>query len=45
MNLTLLNINVNTVSGPVDLIAASGRATVLLPNNIKLYINDALHSN
>ena len=44
-NLTLVSFNVQTISGPVDLIKGSGRATIVLPNNTKFQINDALYSN
>ena len=44
MNLTLLKANVNTISGPTDLIEGSSRAMILLPNNTKICINDALYS-
>ena len=40
MDLTLLRANINTVSGPTNLIENSGRATILLSNNTKLCIND-----
>ena len=36
--------NVSTISGVTKLIEGSGRALVLLPNGIKLIINDALYS-
>ena len=42
LNLTLLKANVNTISGPTDLIEGFGRAMILLPNNTKIYISDAL---
>ena len=37
--LTLLKANVNTISGPADLIEGSGRAMVLLPNNTKIWLS------
>ena len=37
MDLTLLRANFNTVSDPTDLIESSGRATILLSNNTKIY--------
>ena len=44
LNLTLLKANVNTISGPADLIEGSDRAMILLPNNTKICIRDALYS-
>ncbi|KAK1570985.1 hypothetical protein Q3G72_010194 [Acer saccharum] len=44
LNLTLLKANVNTISGPADLIEGSGRAMIFLPNNTKICINDTLYS-
>ena len=44
LNLTLLKANVNTISGPAYLIEGSGRAMILLPNNTKICISDALYS-
>ena len=44
-NLTLISSNVQTISGPVDLIKGSGRATIVLPNGTKFQINNALYSN
>ena len=44
LNLTLLKANVNTISGPADLIEGSGRAMILLPNDTKICISDALYS-
>ena len=44
-NLTLVPFNVQTISGPVDLIKGSGRATIVLPNGTKFQIDDALYSN
>ena len=32
-NLTLVPFNVQTISGPVDLIKGSERATIVLPND------------
>ena len=37
MNLTLLRANVINVLGLTDLIESSGRATMLLSNNTKIY--------
>ena len=39
LNLTLLKANVNTISGPADLIEGSGRAMILLPNNTKIWLS------
>ena len=44
-NLTLVLFNVQTISGPVDLIKCSERATIVLPNGTKFQIDDALYSN
>ena len=44
LNLILLKANVNTILGPVDLIEGSGRAMILLPNDTKICISDALYS-
>ena len=42
---TLAQSNVHTISGPVDLIKGSGRATIILPKDTKFHIEDALYSN
>ena len=44
-NFTLAQSNVHTISGPVDLIKGSGRATIFLPKGTKFHIEDALYSN
>ena len=44
-NLILVPFNVQIISGPVDLIKDSGRATIVLPNGTKFQIDDALYSN
>ena len=44
-NFTLAQSNVHTISGPVDLIKGSGRATIILPKSTKFQIEDALYSN
>ena len=44
-NFTLAQSNVHTISGPVNLIKGSGKATVILPKGTKLQIEDALYSN
>ena len=43
-NISLGKSNVNTISGPIDLIQGSGRATIILPRGTKIHINDALYS-
>ena len=42
--ITLVEANVNTISGPADLIDGSGRATILLPCGTIFHINDVLYS-
>ena len=42
---TLAQSNVHTISGPVDLIKGSRRATIILPKGTKFQIEDALYSN
>ena len=44
-NFTLAQSNVHTISGPVNLINGSGKATIILPKGTKLQIEDALYSN
>ena len=44
-NLTLVPFNVQTILGPVDLIKGFGIATIVLPNDTKFQIDDALYSN
>ena len=44
-NLTLVPFNVQTISSLIDLIKGSGRATIVLPNDTKFQIEDALYSN
>ena len=41
--LTLAPSNVTTISGPVNLIEGSGRATIILPGDTILYLQDALY--
>lgn len=43
-DIILDEINVNTISGPANLIDGSGRATIMLPGGTNLHINDALYS-
>ena len=42
--LTLVEANVNTISGPADLIEGSGRANIMLSGGTTFMINDALFS-
>jgi hypothetical protein len=42
--LTLTKANVTTISDPTDMIKGFERANILLPNNIKLGIKEALYS-
>ena len=42
-NLTLVQSNVNTISGLVDLIKGSGRATIILHSGTQFQITDALY--
>ena len=42
-NISLVKSNVNTISGPVDLIQDSGRTTIILPRGTKIHINDAFY--
>ena len=44
-NLTLVPFNVQTISGPVDLIKGSGRDIIVLLNSTKFQIDDAFYSN
>ena len=44
-NFTLVQYNVITISGPVNLIKDSGKATIILPKCTKLQIEDACYSN
>ena len=44
-NLTLVPFNIQTTSGPIDLIKGSGRATIVLPNSTKFQIDDAFYCN
>ena len=44
-NFTLAQSNVHTISGPVNLIKGSGKATIILPKGTKLQIEDALYYN
>ena len=42
--LTLTKANVTTISGSLDMIKGSGKANIVLPDNIGLSIKDALYS-
>ena len=44
-NLNLVPFNVQTISGIVNLIKGSERATIVLPNGTKFQIDNALYSN
>ena len=44
-NFTLAQFNVHTISGPVNLIKGSDKATIILPKGTKLQIEDAFYSN
>ena len=44
-NFTLAQSNVHTISGPVNLIKGSGKATIILLKDTKLQIEDALYYN
>ena len=44
-NFTLAQSNVHTISGPINLIKGSDKATIILPKGTKLQIEDALYSN
>ena len=43
-HITLVETNVNTISGPTDLNDGSGRATIMLPCDTIFHINDVLYS-
>ena len=43
-HITLVEANVNTISGPADLIDGSERATITLPCGTIFHINDVLYS-
>ena len=43
-HITLVEANVNTITGPANLIYGSGRATIMLPCGTIFYINNALYS-
>ena len=41
---TLAQSNIHTISGPIDQIKGSGKATIILQKGTKLKIDDALYS-
>ena len=43
-HITLVEANVNTISGPADMIDGSERAAIMLPCGMIFHINDALYS-
>ena len=43
-HITLVEANVNTISGPTNYIDGSKRATIMLPCGTIFHINDALYS-
>ena len=43
-HITLVEADVNTISGSTDLINGSRRATIMLPCGTRFHINDALYS-
>ena len=43
-HITLVEANVNTISGPADLIGGSEIATIMLPCGTIFHVNDALYS-
>ena len=43
-HIILVEANVNTISGPVDLIDGSGRVTIMLPCGMIFHIYDVLYS-
>ena len=43
-HITLVEANVNKISGPADLIYGSGRVTIMLQCDTIFHINDALYS-
>ena len=44
LGLTLTNTNVSTIFGTANLIQGSRRANIILPNETRFHINDALYS-
>ena len=44
LNLNLIKANVNTISGPIDLIERTRRAMIILAKGTKLDIHNAMYS-
>ena len=44
LELTLMKVNVSTISGTTNLVEGSGIANITLPNGTRFHINDALYS-
>ena len=44
LELTLIKENVSTISGTINLVEGFGRANIMLPNGIRVHINDVLYS-
>ena len=44
LELTLIKVNVSTISSTTNLVEGSGRANIILPNGTRFHINDALYS-
>ena len=44
IDLTLTNVNVSTISGTINLIEGPGRANIMIPNETRFHINEALYS-
>ena len=42
LNLNLIKANMNTISGPIDLIEGTGKAMIILAKGTKLNIHNAL---
>ena len=45
LKLTLIKVNVSTISSIINLVEGSGRANITLPNGTKFHKNGALYSN
>ena len=44
LELTLIKVNVSTISGTTNLVEGFGRTNRMLPSGTRFYINDALYS-
>ena len=44
LELTLIKVNVSTISGTTNLVEGSGKANITLQNGTRFHINDALYS-